>query len=296
MNYKIKGSLYVALGAISYGTLATVVKQAYHHNYTTAEITIAQFVYGIFGIWILILFQSKGGVKLSDKPNFTSKKQLILTGTSLGFTSIFYYLCVKHINVSIAIVLLMQTVWMGVIVEWLIDKKKPTLIKWLSVSIILLGTLLATNIVSKNITIDYYGLLFGILAACSFTTTLYTANKIALNLPNSIRTLYMLYGGLFIVIISTFIMQNKKFNFSIFGIYGVFLALFGTIIPPILMNKGFPKTGLGLGSILSSLELPVSVTMAFFILKEPVVLSQWLGIAMILSAILILNIPFKKKL
>ena len=33
------------------------------------------------------------------------------------------------------------------------------------------------------------------------------------------------------------------------------MALFGTIIPPMLLNAGFPHTGIGLGSIVSSLEL-----------------------------------------
>jgi hypothetical protein len=37
----------------------------------------------------------------------------MLAGTSLGMTSVFYYLTVKYIPVSIGIVLLMQTVWMG---------------------------------------------------------------------------------------------------------------------------------------------------------------------------------------
>ena len=35
-----------------------------------------------------------------------------------------------------------------------------------------------------------------------------------------------------------------------------------------LLNAGFPLTGIGLGSIVSALELPVSVMMAFFILNE----------------------------
>ena len=61
------------------------------------------------------------------------------------------------------------------------------------------------------------------------------------------------------------------------------------------MNAGFPHTGLGLGSIISSVELPVSVMMAFFILNEKVILSQWAGIILILIAIVIMNIQFKKK-
>ena len=89
--------------------------------------------------------------------------------------------------------------------------------------------------------------------------------------------------------------QIGTLNFEIFKNYGLFLALFGTIIPPILLNAGFPKTGLGLGSIVASLELPVSVLMAFLILHEKVVIWQWSGIALIILAIVIMNLNFSKK-
>ena len=58
----------------------------------------------------------------------------------------------------------------------------------------------------------------------------------------------------------------------------------------VLLNLGFPKTGLGLGSIVASVELPVSVTMAFVLLGEQVLFLQWLGIAIILLAIVYMNL------
>jgi drug/metabolite transporter (DMT)-like permease len=48
------------------------------------------------------------------------------------------------------------------------------------------------------------------------------------------------------------------------------------------MNAGFPLTGIGLGSIVSALELPVSVTMAFVLLNEDVKPFQWFGIVLIM--------------
>jgi drug/metabolite transporter (DMT)-like permease len=55
------------------------------------------------------------------------------------------------------------------------------------------------------------------------------------------------------------------------------------------MNAGFPITGIGLGSIVSALELPVSVLMAYFLLNEKVVFVQWIGIVCILFAIVLMN-------
>ena len=94
------------------------------------------------------------------------------------------------------------------------------------------------------------------------------------------------------------ITQDRPFNFEIFIKWGLILSIFGTIIPPLLLTAGFPKTGIGLGSIVSSLELPVSVMMAYFILDESVLPIQWLGILLILTAIVIMNaglIQFREK-
>lgn len=293
-NNIIKGVFLVGLGATSYGMLATFVKLAYQENFTTAEVTSAQFIYGIIGILIINLVQkqqAKTPVLKASKKNIF---QLMLAGTSLGMTSVFYYLCVKYIDVSIAIVLLMQTVWMGVLLEWFLDKKAPSKQKIFAVFVVLIGTLLATNLLNASVKIDWRGIIFGVLAAASFTTTMFTANKIALGISTAQRSLYMLLGGAIIVAVFALFTQTTPFNFEIFMKWGIILALFGTIIPPMLMNSGFPHTGLGLGSIVSSLELPVSVMMAYFILNESVILSQWLGVLLIIFAIVIMNINFNR--
>ena len=292
-NNIIKGVFLVALGATSYGMLATFVKLAYKDGFTTAEVTTSQFIYGILGVLIINIFQKINTKTVSVKATPKNIMQLMLAGTSLGMTSVFYYLCVKYINVSIAIVLLMQTVWMGVLLEWFLDKKAPSIQKIFSVGIVLIGTVLATNILKSEIELDWRGIFWGLLAAASFTTTMFTANKIALGVSSAQRSLYMLLGGAIIVFGFSVYTQVTPFNLEIFKEYGIFLALFGTIIPPLLMNAGFPHTGLGLGSIVSSLELPVSVLMAFIILHEKVVLLQWTGILLIILAIVIMNIQFK---
>ncbi len=293
-NKVLKGVFLVGLGATSYGMLATFVKLAYQENYTTAEVTTSQFVLGIFGILLINAFQkSKKGntvVKASGRNIF----HLMLAGTSLGMTSVFYYLAVKYIPVSIGIVLLMQTVWMGVLLEWILDKKAPSLQKIISVIIVLIGTALATNLLKSEITLDWRGIVWGMLAAASFTTTMFTANRIATGISSAQRSLYMLLGGAVIVFGFSIATQVTPFNFAIFLKWGIVLAVFGTIIPPMLMNAGFPHTGIGLGSIVSSLELPVSVMMAFFILDEQVILSQWIGILLIILAIVIMNIKRTK--
>ncbi len=293
-NRVLKGVVLVGLGATSYGMLATFVRLAYDEGFTTAEVTTSQFVYGILGILLINLFQK---IKKGTSVINASKRnifQLMLAGSSLGMTSVFYYLAVKYIPVSIAIILLMQTVWMGVLIEMILDKKAPSKLKIISVFIVLVGTLLATNIFKNDVQLDWHGIVWGMLAAASFTTTMFTANRVATGISSAQRSLFMLLGGAVIVFSFAIATQNTPFNFEIFMKWGIVLSLFGTIIPPMLMNAGFPLTGIGLGSIVSALELPVSVMMAYFLLHEQVVLVQWIGIILIVLAIVLMNMNWDK--
>ncbi|MBQ0147059.1 MAG: EamA family transporter [Flavobacteriaceae bacterium] len=309
-NQLLKGVLFVGLGSSFYGMLATFVKLAYDEGYSTAEVTASQFVLGIL---ILITINAYLFFKGKDQVKFqgNDRIKLLVAGSSIGLTSLFYYIAVQYINVSIAIVLLMQTVWISILVESILQKSFPSLKKILAVIIVLLGTLMATNLIGQKIDLDWRGIFWGLIAACSFTTTMFTANRLANYLPTYKKSLYMILGGGFMVLMFVLISQigpyyfsdyvnfnsflsdemiaNRPFDVSIFFKWGIALSLFGTVLPPILMNKGFPMTGLGLGSIVASVELPVSVTMAFVLLQEKVLLVQWLGIIIILFAIVFMN-------
>jgi drug/metabolite transporter (DMT)-like permease len=294
-NKVLKGVFLVALGATTYGMLATFVKMAYSEGYTTAEVTTSQFVLGIIGILLINAFQKIKNKNTALKATPKNIFSLMTAGTSLGMTSLFYYLAVKFIPVSIGIVLLMQTVWMGVLLEMILEKKLPSKQKVIAVFIVLTGTVLATNIINNDIQLDWRGIAWGLLAAASFTTTMFTANRVATEISSAQRSLYMLLGGAIIVFSFAFFTQVTPFNLAIFMKWGIVLSLFGTIIPPMLMNAGFPLTGIGLGSIVSALELPVSVMMAYILLNEQVLFIQWIGIVLIILAIIIMNVNFKKR-
>lgn len=297
------GILFIILGSSSYGMLSTFVKLAYKQNYTTAEVTIAQFGWGALVLTIMSQFLKKN----EPKPTRTDIVQLMIAGIPVGLTSVFYYLAVKYIDASVAVVLLMQTVWMGVVVEAFQKKAFPKIDKVLAVVLVLFGTLLATNVLgASKVSLDIRGVILGLMAAMSFSWTMFATSTVASHLPSVKRSQYMLYSGSLIVLLFGLLTQilpyylnlhlvgeefihNQAFNPNIFLTYGLIVAIFGTIIPPIMLNKGFPIVGVGLGSILSSVELPFAVTIAFIFLNETVIAKQWLGVAVIITAIVLLN-------
>ncbi|MGB8705325.1 MAG: DMT family transporter, partial [Gillisia sp.] len=288
-NPVLKGSLLVALGAASYGTLTTFVKLAYAEGFTTYEINFSQMTLGLLGLLIInALFVKRKTADLPE-PKSRSILKLMAAGTSLGLTGIFYYLAVKYIPVSIGIVLLMQSVWMGVVLEMLVAGKKPGVMKITAVIVILIGTLLATNVFFNTLKLDLLGILWGLLAALSYTITIYTSNTVATHLPSLRRSLWMMVGGTIVVWLICIPFLLQSFNLDIFLKWGPILALFGTVLPPILFTEGMPKINVGLGAIIASVELPVAVLLAFLFLNEIVNFYQWVGIFIILGAVIIMN-------
>ncbi len=293
-NNVLKGSLFVALGASSYGMLATFVKMAYHEGFTTAEVTLSQFGLGFIGLFILNLFRKNLPVPAKEPSGLKSVLKLTIAGTSMGLTSIFYYMSVQYIPVSVGIVLLMQTVWMGVILEMILHKKTPGLRKVLSVFIILAGTILATNLLKQSVTINWTGIGWGLMAAISYTASVYSSNRIELHLPPLKRSLYMILGGLIIIACIFHTSLNRDFSYDIFLRWGLILSLFGTILPPLLFTRGMPLTGMGVGAIIAAVEIPVSILMALLFLGESVSFLQWLGVALILFAVVLMNLKKTK--
>ncbi|QLY26564.1 DMT family transporter [Bdellovibrio sp. KM01] len=301
-NNLLSGVLFVALGSSSYGMLSTFVKLAYRQNFTTAEVTVSQVIWGALILTIMNGLFNKTAEKLTT----TEVRQLMIAGIPVGLTSVLYYLSVKYIDASVAVVLLMQSVWMGIVVETIRSKRAPGVDKVLAVAMILFGTLMATNVFGASHNLDLRGVVLAVLAAMSFSWALASTQSVASHLHPIKRSQIMMYGACIVVGLFGFLTQlgpyylnvnligeefirNQPFNFSIFMSYGLIIAIFGTVIPPIMLNKGFPIVGVGLGSIISAVELPFAMTISFLVLNESVVSTQWLGAMVIIMAIVLLN-------
>ncbi len=135
------------------------------------------------------------------------------------------------------------------------------------------------------------GFTFGILAALCYTATMYSSNTLELHLPPLTRSLYMIAGGLIIIVLVFRSSINGDFSYMIFARWGLIVSLFGTILPPLLFTRGMPLTGMGLGAIIASIEIPIAVIMANLLLNEPVTPLQWIGVALILMAVVLMNMP-----
>lgn len=304
MNTKLKGGIFVFLGACSFGVLSTIVKFAYAEGYSLGEITGSQSFLGMSILWFLYWLTSS--FKSSDKSNKqienteTIKKtkwwHVCLAGTFTGLVGIFYYQCVNLLPASIAIILLMQSLWISLLLDYIFFKKKPVRIQLIAVVVVFIGTFLAGGVFDEAIHLNPQGLLFGMLAALSYAIFILTSGRVGLELPVLKKSALMITGSCAL----TWIIFPPLFFFNgvfLAGLYkwGLILALLGTVIPPLFFSVGMPKVGVSLGTILSAAELPMAILSSYFILQEDVSFLRWVGVVLILLSIAMTNIRLKKK-
>ncbi|WP_131539260.1 EamA family transporter [Pedobacter nototheniae] len=294
----LKGILLVFFGACSFGILSTFVKLAYHDGYNLGDVTGAQAFFGAVILWVLFFFQTKtSAYKAKEITIKTPWWKMMLAGCCTGLVSIFYYQCVKLVPNSVAIILLMQFIWMSILMELIIFKKKPTALQFVAILLVLGGTVLASGMVEAKLeTLNLVGIGFGLLAALCYAGFLMLSGRIGTEYPVLKKSALMITGAciLIFIIFPPAFLFNGALGGSLLK-WGLIIAVFGTVIPPLFYAEGVPRVGTALSSILSAAELPVAIVMAGLVLQEQVSFLRWVGVAIILSAMILPNLAYLKR-
>ncbi|MXN91270.1 EamA family transporter [Flavobacterium sp. Sd200] len=281
----------VLLGAVSYGMLSSFAKIAYGQGYNAAQITFLQASVGAVILWV--------GTLLSKKQSDGAKQpfeKLLLAGIGVGASSYTYYLSVQYIPASLAIVLLMQMVWISIFAEWVLFKRRPLAIEVYVTLIILTGTVFAADLLHMGeARISVKGVVYAVLSSVMYSVYIIAASRLGNDVPMFKKSALMMTGSamaIFLINIKT--LTQSAYDLNLLG-WGLFLAIFGTVIPPVMFTKGMPKIGAGLSSILLTMEMPVAIMFAHFLLNEQISALQLFGVFLILGAIVWLNIKKMKQ-
>jgi drug/metabolite transporter (DMT)-like permease len=283
-------ALLVLLGGCSYGALSTFVKLAYSAGFTSEAVTGSQFLMGTLLIWIVALFSKK------KKLTLPKIGKLLLSGIPLGLTSLFYYQSLQSLNASLAIIFLFQFVWIGSLFEFVFYKKKPTLGKIVSIAILVIGSILASGVIAEGSgEMTWQGTVWGMLSALTYTTFIFLSSSVEKDTPVVQKSALFTTGGM----ITVFLLSPPTELLQLpvlmeIAPYGFYLGLLGVVLPPILFTIGMPHVGPGLGTILTSAELPIAVILSSLVLTELVSMSQWLGVVFILGGIIAGNLKIAK--
>ncbi|QMU08823.1 MULTISPECIES: EamA family transporter [Lactobacillaceae] len=280
--------LFVGLGAISFGIPATLFKLARREGVVNGPLLFWAFFSAVV---ILAIIHVVRRHKL--RYQHTNWKQLLLViaaGSGSGFTNTFYIQALKLIPVAAAAVMLMQAVWLSVLLGAVIQRRWPSRLQVLSIVLVLVGTVLAAGLFPITEALSPLGLFFAFLAACGYACTMQFTASLGNNLDPLTKT-WLLCLGAFIFISVVWAPQIVTAPTTWPTVkWGFWIALFSMVFPLVAYSIFMPHLELGIGPILSSLELPSSIVVAFVILGETVSGLQIFGVLVIIAAVIIPNI------
>ncbi|GGE73106.1 EamA family transporter [Priestia taiwanensis] len=286
-----KYALLVLIGSCSYGVLSTIAKLAYNEGFVASEVVASQYFFGwIFLLVATLLFSRK-------KAPFKQVMFLMFVGTSTSLTGIFYGLTLEQVTASMAVVLLFQFTWIGIVLEAISERAFPSKEKLFAIAVLFGGTLLAGGVFEQgHTTLNTLGLVYGLLSAVAFALFIFVSGRVATEVPALNRSLYMVTGALILImfVFSPEFLYNGSLGNGLFK-YGLALAVLGTLLPVICFSIASPKVGSGIATILGAVELPVAVLVSMLVLKDNVSAVQWLGIAIIFIGIMIPQFYVRKQ-
>lgn len=164
----IKYIFMVLLGGAMYGTMSSFVKLSYSWGYNAAEISFSQAALAAIFLGICAYVTRK-----NDNEKFSRKDllPLLLTGSAIGLTNFLYYQSVHYISASLAIVILMQFTLFSLLLEWVIFKRIPSRLELFTVFFILIGTVMAGNLLGTNAWIfSLKGILLALIASLTYAS------------------------------------------------------------------------------------------------------------------------------
>jgi len=221
------------------------------------------------------------------RPSLKEALALVLAGTTTGISGLCYYGSLQHLDASIAIVMLFQFTWMGILIEALIQRRRPGREKVLAVVLLGLGTLLAAGLLNGGErSLSPVGVGLGLLSGLAYALVIIVTGRVAPTVSPWYRSALIVTGGAALVLAvypPTFLLDGAFLEGL--WLWGGGNALFGSILPIGLLSLGVPHIGAETATILGAAELPAAVFLSWAILNETVSPLQWLGVAVILLGI-----------
>lgn len=284
--------LLIVIAASSYGVVSTIIKLAMRSSFSVSEAVTSQFFIGFCIALCIYLFTNR------SKISFKGIEILIFAGILTGLTNILYGRSLNFLPASLAVVLLFQFTWIGMLISCITRRRFPNRIELISLIILVAGTIPAAGLIDVDISqIPIKGWIWGLAAALCYSFFLFVNGKATAGLTTSCRLVLVSF---FAFLMST-VFQSPEiiWNGTLFHeglwIYGLALGLFGMIIPVLLFTIAVPKVGMGMSSILSAIELPIAVMVSVILLSERVTTLQIVGIVTIILGMSLPTLLDRKK-
>lgn len=283
-----RGYVYALIAALSYSIVAIFGKFALGVGIKPEVITFWQ--YALTGIML------GGYFFVTDRSKLRPSKDQLLRFGAIGvfggmLTNFFYYHALTHLSAGLASMLLFSAPFLINFFFLVSGLRQIRLVFFLPIGLGLLGNFLALNMLDETIQLSSVGIFFGLMSAVFYAFyAIFMDLKVKHQNAHQMNLFAALFGAL-ASLIYNLITQPQAILVPPQGFIWMFLnAIFAGIIPVYFAYHSLQQIGSDKFSVLSTIELPLTLLMAFLFLRETLSLQQILGIALVVGSIILLRL------
>ncbi|MCJ7676643.1 MAG: DMT family transporter [Anaerolineales bacterium] len=291
---RLVGAGLCAASAFGFATLSILAKLAFAEGLSLTGFLSLRF--GGAALLLLIILGVKQGRAVF--PDRRLVAILFLLGGLGYFTqSSLYFLGLQRIPASLSSVLLYIYPVFVALNMWVVEGRKPTRLEAGAMALALVGAALTASPwdALRGVGPDVLGVLLVLGAAAGYGVYIVVSNRYVHRVGPLISTAWVALGasvsfGLTGLFARTWVVPaTSRAAALLLG-----LIVFSTILPLATFFAGMRRVGPTAASLLSTLEPVFTILLAALILHETLTRSQWAGGALILGAVVLLNLPARR--
>ncbi len=282
------GILLMFLAACSFGASAVVIKLAYSAGMRPSQLLPLQNVAAVLCLWPLML-------AACGWPRFERRQvRRLLCQALIGNFAISacYFWSASRIDVSLLSIILFTYPGFVLLYAMVVERRRILASEYLALILAFAGGVLAVApfqaIAARRM--DFWGLMLAVGAAVCYAFMNIFGQKLTRDVsPLVITTVTTSFSTLALAVV---IPPQHWFPAGITGMQWLYigsLGLLSTVIPMNLLYLGIRRIGALHASIVSVVELPCILVLAYFILDERMSTLQMLGGGMILVGLILMR-------
>jgi drug/metabolite transporter (DMT)-like permease len=277
------------VGAI-WGLHGPVIKFAFAAGFTFPQLVLGESLVAalIFGGVVVV----RGTRPPTDRRDWVT---LLAAGVFTGGVPLFLFWAYRLGPVPIGATLFFLYVPFTQVINVAATRRLPAPREIVSAALVVVGAVLATDFFDQANAANLHGAPFAVLAALCFAVSFVLNARLGQAATPAFRscvcgTVASVEVLAIALVVGWPLVPTGIAPWRIVA-WMTSLGAFWQVIPLFLLMSFIARTGSGLGSILTSSELPVAVIAAALILGDHIRLSQSLGIALVLAGIVLPQLP-----
>jgi drug/metabolite transporter (DMT)-like permease len=282
-----KGYIYAVVAAVLFGSSGMFVKMVQAAGLDSVSLLTVQYMFAVVIMFTYALIRNKRVLAVGRRGMIDLAIMGVIGSTGM---TVCYYMAFEYLPVAVVTMLLYTYPVMVFIYTFIFEKGSMNVQKTAAIAMAFVGGILALNLAGGNFSYPVFGIILGLMSAVFYAfMNIFSEKRLEAVDPLAINAYTTLFSLITLCIyrFPSYFFRGEVNPDSIK--YIVVLAVFGEILPLTLLYAAIKHIGALKVSVISNIEIPTAIILAYLFLYEKITLSQLAGSMLIVFAVILIR-------